>query len=89
MPDHSEIIQPGRILSDVIVAAFRANGTTLTAWCVANGIHRENVRQAAFGIWGGEKGAALLDRVIDSAGRETVELLYTQRTKIKTGGNAA
>lgn len=78
MPDDPETIQHGATLSRAIVAAFRAKGTSLTAWCTENDVHRENVRQAAFGVWSGKKGKELLDRVIDAAGRDMVEMICRQ-----------
>lgn len=53
-----------------IKAAFVARGTTLNAWCRANGVHIQNVRDAAFGRWRGAGASALMAKVIDSAGAQ-------------------
>lgn len=49
-------------------AAFIGQGTTLNSWCIQNGTHIQNVRDAFFGRWRGERAAALLERVIQAAG---------------------
>lgn len=49
-------------------AAFVGQGTTLNAWCKENGTHLQNVRDAFFGRWTGEKATLLLKRVTKAAG---------------------
>lgn len=49
-------------------ANFVAQGTTLNAWCEANGTRIQNVRDAFFGNWKGPKARALVDRVNEAAG---------------------
>ena len=74
-------IARGRALNDVLVGAFRASGTNMHAWCRANGIPHEHARMVAVGAWSGPKANALLTRLVNAAGRETVEFLYGQRIK--------
>lgn len=79
MTKADRIYQPGTILHGVIVGAFRASGTSFEAWCNAHGVNTSVARGATYGQAGGEIGRALLERIIDAAGREMVELGYTQR----------
>lgn len=72
-------LQPGAILQDVIVGAFKAHGLGFEAWCRENGINPSTVRQATFGQSRGPAGRALLKRVIDAAGRDFVVAAYTNR----------
>lgn len=51
-------------------AAFVGQGTTLNAWCKENGTHLQNVRDAFFGRWSGEKASLLVERVTAAAGIE-------------------
>lgn len=51
-----------------IRAAFVARGTSLNAWCSANGHHLPNVRAAIFGEWVGPKASELIAKVEDAAG---------------------
>lgn len=48
-------------------------------WCRQQGINTTQARQAAFGQCRGERGQALLDAMIDAAGREVVEVSYRHR----------
>ena len=75
----NKMFQPGAVLHEVIVGAFRSNGSSFEAWCNANGIHTSSARQATYGQSGGDKGQALLDRIIDAAGRDVVALSYKAR----------
>lgn len=51
-------------------AAFVGQGTTLNAWCNLNGMHIQNVREAFFGRWKGDKASALVARVTEASGVE-------------------
>ena len=51
-----------------IRASFVGHGTTLNAWCKANGTHIQNVRDALLGRWTGEKATLLIERVTKAAG---------------------
>jgi len=71
--------QPGALLHEVIVGAFRARGLTFEGWCKENGLTPMNGRNATFGQSRGEIGRANLDRIIDAAGREFVRDAYRRR----------
>ena len=79
MPDPVEKFQCGEALNHALLGAFRASGTNMHAWCRKNEIPHEHARMVAVGAWKGTKGDALLTRLVDAAGRETVEFLYKQR----------
>ncbi|PHQ99525.1 MAG: hypothetical protein COB39_03470 [Marinosulfonomonas sp.] len=87
------VFQPGVILQEVIVGAFRSQGTTFGAWCTDNKVHQTSARQATFGLTGGDTGKALLKRIIDAAGRDVVEMTYRKRmdqhvNRLKSGAAA-
>lgn len=44
-------------------AAFVERGTSLNAWCLENGTHIQNVRDAFFGRWKGPRAADLVAKV--------------------------
>lgn len=71
--------QPGAILHEVIVGAFRARGTSFEAWCKDNGLTPMNGRNATFGQSRGAVGQRNLQRIIDAAGREFVADAYRRR----------
>jgi len=71
--------QPGAILHEVIVGAFRARGLTFEGWCHQNGMSTANGRNATFGQSRGKIGKFNLDRIIDAAGREFVADAYRRR----------
>jgi hypothetical protein len=77
----SKKLQPGAILHEVIVGCLRSSGTNFDAWCRDNKINTSTARQATYGQSGGDSGKKLLNRMIDSAGREQVEMSY--RTRIE------
>lgn len=79
MPVKNKMFQPGAVLHEVIVGAFRSAGTSFEAWCNQNGVHTSTARMATYGQSGGDKGQALLDQIIDAAGREVVTLSYKAR----------
>lgn len=71
--------QPGAVLHEVIVGAFRASGSSFEAWCKENGVHTSTARMATYGQSGGDKGQALLDQIIEAAGPDTVMVSYRAR----------
>lgn len=71
--------QPGAILHEVIVGAFRARGLTFEGWCKENGLTPMNGRNATFGQSRGDVGRANLERIIEAAGREFVRDAYARR----------
>lgn len=71
--------QPGAILHEVIVGAFRSRGTTFEGWAKENGLTPMNARNATFGQSRGEVGRANLERIINAAGRDFVRDAYRRR----------
>lgn len=71
--------QPGAILHEVIVGAFRARGMTFEGWLAENGLTGANGRNATFGQSRGEVGRRNLERIIDAAGRDFVRDAYLRR----------
>lgn len=71
--------QPGAILHEVIVGAFRASGSTFETWCNENGILPSTARNSTFGQGRGSVGRENLERIIDAAGREFVRTFYLRR----------
>lgn len=45
-------------------AAFIKQGTSLRAWCIQHGIHRQNARDCLIGKWQGPKATQLRNRLI-------------------------
>lgn len=83
--------QPGAILHEVIVGAFRARGTTFEGWLAENGLTPANGRNATFGQSRGAVGRRNLTRIIDAAGRDFVRDAYLRRLgehyeQVKRGG---
>lgn len=79
MTPRTEEFQPGAILHEVIVGAFRARGLTFEGWCQKNGITPANGRSATFGQSRGAIGRKNLDRIIEAAGRDFVGDAYRRR----------
>lgn len=73
--------QPGAILHEVIVGAFRARGLTFEGWCKENGLTATNGRNATFGQSRGRTGQRNLERIIDAAGRDFIRDAYQRRVR--------
>lgn len=71
--------QPGLILLDVLVGAFRAKGTSFEAWCKSKRYSSMNVRNAALGGSRTPTVRKMLDEAIEAAGRDFVMTAYRQR----------
>ena len=71
--------QPGAILHEVVVGAFRARGLTFEGWCKENGLTATNGRNATFGQSRGAVGRHNLNQIIDAAGRDFVREAYRRR----------
>jgi len=79
MPQKNIEFQPGAILHDVIVGAFRASGSTFETLCNENGILPRTARNSTFGQGRGSVGRKNLERFIDAAGREFIRSAYLRR----------
>jgi hypothetical protein len=71
--------QPGAMLHDAVVGAFRAQGRSFEAWLNDHGIPPASARSATFGMSKGPKGKALLNRLIEAAGPDVVKAGYLAR----------
>lgn len=93
MAENCEKLQPGAILHEVIVGCLRSAGTNFDTWCRENRVHTSTARQATYGQSGGDSGKKLLNRLIEAAGREQVEVSYRSRIERHaaeiSGGEAA
>ena len=81
MADTGIPYQPGAMLHDAIMGAFRAKGRTLEEWCKTNGVTPSVARNATFGQMRGKRGQEMLARLIEAAGAEVVKVGYETRLK--------
>jgi hypothetical protein len=81
MTQSTTVFQPGSILHESIVGAFRAKGMNLNLWCTENGVGFQAARQVTFGLMRGVKGNALLAEMIEAAGIDTVAMTYRFRMR--------
>ena len=82
MPVKKIMFQRGVILNEVVVGAFRASGTTLNKWCEENNVGVTSAQSALIGKSGGANGLALMERLVDAAGRDVVEVAYRKRIQM-------
>lgn len=75
----NNVFQPGIILHEVIVGALRSKGTTFQNWCKGNGLSITTARNVTFGQSAGPRSQAVLERMINDAGREVVATAYRVR----------
>jgi hypothetical protein len=73
--------QPGAILHDAIVAAFRANNGSFESWLAERGVPSATARGATYGQSRGPRGTALLKALIEAAGPEMVWGIYVNRLR--------
>ncbi len=79
MSFQNNLFQPGLILHEVIVGAFRSRGTSLSDWCRENGFNVTAVRQVTFGQSAGPRSRVVLTKLIEDAGRDVVAAAYRIR----------
>lgn len=79
MSEKTVRFQPGVMLHDAIIGAFKAGGGSFERWCTDNGITPTNARNATYGIMKGPRGKALLAQLIEAAGPAVVEAGYLAR----------
>lgn len=70
---------PGAILQGAIMGALRISGKNGTTFSEENGLDYHQFRAALFGVSMTGKTDKLREKIIDLAGRETVEHLYKSR----------
>lgn len=51
-----------------IRAGFVLKGTTLQAWCIKNGVKRQNADKALLGQWNGPKARSVVQQIMADAG---------------------
>lgn len=73
--------QPGAILHEAIVGAFKASGKGFEVWCAESRISPSAARSATFGQSRGPRGRDLLARMIADAGPDVVRVAYMARLK--------
>ncbi len=71
--------QPGAILHEAIIGAFRANGDSFHDWCIRNEITPSVARNATFGQSRGPAGQELLGRLIRGGGEDLIRRAYAKR----------
>ena len=79
MPVKRMKFQPGLVLYEVVTGALRTKGTSLEAWSRENGLIANTGRNALYGASSGATAQKLLDKIIDVADRDVVELAYRRR----------
>lgn len=77
---------PGLVLYEVVVGSLKANGTPFETWCKKNGISPTAARNALKGVSTGPVGKAMVQRLIDGAGRKVVSLTYRSRMEKHVDG---
>ena len=60
--------EPSISLHQQVKAGFVAKGTSLTAWCMSEGVHCSNAKQCLTGNWNGPKAKALRAKIIRDSG---------------------
>lgn len=81
MSEKAARFQPGAMLHDAILGAFRASGGSFERWCAENKVTPTNARNATYGIMKGARGKELLARLIEAAGPEVVRAGYGARLR--------
>ena len=79
MTQKNKMFQPGLALYEVVVGTFKAAGTTFSAWCKEVGVNETVARNALKGVSTGTQGQDMVERLINGAGREVVEVSYRVR----------
>jgi len=76
--------QQGRMLYEVVVGAFKANGLAFEPWCIAHDLNPQRGRNALYGASSGLGALKLVERLVDAVGREVIELAYRRRLESHT-----
>lgn len=79
MPVKKMKFQPGLVLYEVVTGAFRTKGASLEAWSRENGLIPNTGRNALYGASSGAAAQRLVEKMVDAAGRDVVELAYRSR----------
>jgi len=92
MADSPFRYQPGAMLHDAIMGAFRASGTNFEDWCRDQNVMPSTARNVTYGQMKGPKGKAMLAKLIADAGEEVIRVGYETRLKkhaAEVAGDAA
>jgi hypothetical protein len=73
--------QPGAILHDAVMGAFRAGGNTLEQWCRDHQVAASVARNATYGQMRGKRGQQMLAELIEAAGPGVVKVGYETRLR--------
>jgi hypothetical protein len=76
--------QQGRMLYEVVVGAFKADGVPFEHWCNAHDLNPQKCRNALYGASSGRDAQKLVVRLVEAAGREVVEVAYRRRMERHT-----
>lgn len=76
--------QQGRMLYEIVVGAFKADGAAFEPWCNAHDLNPQKCRNALYGASSGPDAQKLVVRLVDAAGREVVEVAYRRRMERHT-----
>ena len=79
MADKLFPFQPGAMLHDAIIGAFRASGQSFERWCRENNVLPTNARNATYGMMKGARGQEILAQLIEEAGPAVVRAGYLAR----------
>jgi hypothetical protein len=74
---------PGEWLYQALLGALKGRGIKFEEWCRSHDLQSTRVRAYAFGINAGPQSAAVLEELIDDAGRDIVLALYHHRLREK------
>lgn len=69
---NTAVFQPGLIFYEVILGCFKASGLSFHQWCKDNEVNHAAACAALKGASTGEKGAALITKMVDAAGSPVV-----------------
>ena len=69
------VLHPSRRLYNIVLGAFRAQGTSFSEWCDEQDINRENARAALYGVWRGPKADIVIARIVAGADQEVISFL--------------
>lgn len=67
-------VKPGDGLYSAVRAAFVRRQTSLSAWCLANGVKRQNAAKCLCGDWDGAKARDLRLAIVLAAGLDLEDL---------------
>ncbi|MBI1495371.1 hypothetical protein [Halocynthiibacter styelae] len=71
--------QPGAVLHDAIIGAFKMHGGSFERWCREKKINPTVARQATTGQSRGKNGRNILAELVEAAGPEIVRQVYEKR----------